>query len=114
MHANTQRPEGSNPAHPEIPGRALGHAVTDPTDKQECVEAVSRAFICEEKLLRFISPAAIHFSKEMRQRYCCYSNSRTTRQPILHRGAAFGGGGCSSPTRGVTGAVAAENPFIAP
>lgn len=69
----------------------LGHAVTDPIDKQECVEAVGKAFICEEKLLRFISPAAIHFSKEMRQRYCCYSNSWATHQPILHRGAAFGG-----------------------
>lgn len=27
----------------------------------------------------------------MRQRYCCYSNSRAIRQPILHCGAAFGG-----------------------
>lgn len=113
MHANTQRPERSNSAHPEILGRALGHAVTDPTDKQECVEAVSRAFIREEKLLRFISPAAILFSKEMRQRYCCYSNSRATRQPILHRGAALGGRLFQSYTGG-TEAVAAEYPFIAP
>lgn len=69
----------------------LGHATTDLMQKQESVEAVGGAFICGEKLLRFIPPAAIHFSKEMRRRCCCYSNSRATRRPILHRRAAFGG-----------------------
>lgn len=40
-------------------------------------EAVGRAFICGEKLLGFIPPAEIHFSKEIRPKYCCYSNSQS-------------------------------------
>lgn len=55
----------------------LGHATAHPTHKQQSTEAVGRAFICREKLLRFIPPAAIHFSKEIRPRCCCYSNSQS-------------------------------------
>lgn len=55
----------------------LGHATAHPAHKQHSTEAVGRAFICREKLLRFIPPAAIHFSKEIRPRCCCYSNSQS-------------------------------------
>lgn len=94
MHANMQTHvdhRGLIQSVLKFSAELLRHATTDPIHKQESVEAVSRAFICGEKLLRFIPPAAIHFSKEMRPRCCCYSNSRATRWPILHRRAAFGG-----------------------
>lgn len=105
VHANTDGPEGSDPSHAEILSRAPGRAVTDPADHQKSVEPVSRAFIREEKLLRFISPAAIHFSKGTRQRYCCYSNSRATGSPSSS---------LELPWVGSDGALVAEHPLTAP
>lgn len=40
-------------------------------------EAVAELLICREKLLSSILPAEIHFSEEIRPRYCCYSNSQS-------------------------------------
>ena len=40
-------------------------------------KTVGRAFTCGEKLLGFVPPAEIQFSKEIRRRYCCYSNSQS-------------------------------------
>jgi len=105
VHANMQTHTDLNGLIQHVPkfrAELLGHATTDPMRKQESIEAVGRAFICREKLLPFIPPAAIHFSKEMRLRCCCYSNSRATRRPILHRWWAAG----SSHPQGVTRAVA--------
>lgn len=40
-------------------------------------EAVTELLICGEKLLSSILRAEIHFSEEIRPRFCCYSNSQS-------------------------------------
>ncbi|EOA99225.1 hypothetical protein Anapl_09125 [Anas platyrhynchos] len=53
----------------------LPNSLSSEQGKKSCLqvqgsgEAVGRAFVCWEKLLRFIPPAAIHFSKEIRPRF---------------------------------------------
>lgn len=86
----------------------LGHAVTEPIHKQGSVEAINGAFICGEKMLCFIPPAAIHFLKG--------AVVIATAEPLSGPSSTIvlpSVGGCSSHPPAVTRAVPEPQSFAA-
>lgn len=62
----------------DVPVGRGRQGTTHSAHKQQSSEAV----ICGEKLLSFIPPAEIHFSKEIVSWYCCYKQSESLTQPL--------------------------------
>jgi hypothetical protein len=58
-------------------GVNLTHAANIQSINSSALEPVGKTFLCGEKLLTSFPPAEIHFSKEIRLRCCCYSNSQS-------------------------------------